>query len=168
MQTVNFSDYCALTIALTNGLLAPAFLTKKLCEDSQFRFGFANIEFAKYAEHYFEDFVHTLKTAIYTSVDLILLFGLADVILQKHFVDERKKQMGKQLAASGTQTEMVVVNDLTPSNRIHVTWNKWDFHRETMHLSYIRKLQTRSQQTALSFGTMNAQNECLPFGHRTN
>lgn len=146
----------------------PAFLTKKLCEDSQFRFGFANIEFAKYAERYFEDFIDTLKTAIYTSVDLILLFGLTDVILQKDFVDERKNRKGKQISASGTQTEMVVVNDLTPSNRINVTWNKWDFHRETIHLAYIRKLQTHAQQTALSYGTMNAQNESLPYGHRTN
>ncbi|XP_011186321.2 uncharacterized protein LOC105214533 [Zeugodacus cucurbitae] len=166
--TVNFQDYCALTIALTNGLLTPAFLTKKLCEDSQFRFGFANIEFAKYAERYFEEFIHTLKTAIYTSVDLILLFGLADVLLQKDFVDEHKQRRRTLVSASGTQTEMVVVNDLTPANRINVTWNQWDFHRETIHLAYIRKLQTRSQQTALSFGTMNAQNECLPYGHRTN
>uniref|UniRef100_A0A034VS97 Cilia- and flagella-associated protein 206 n=2 Tax=Bactrocera dorsalis TaxID=27457 RepID=A0A034VS97_BACDO len=166
--TLNFQNYCALSLALTNGLLTPALLTKKLCEDSKFRFGFANIEYAKYAERYFEDFIHTLKTAIYTSVDLILLFGLADVILQKDFVDERKKRRGKQVSASGTQTEMVVVNDLTPSNRINVAWNKWDFHRETIHLAYIRKLQTHAQQTALSFGTMNAQNESLPFGHRTN
>ncbi|XP_017470557.1 PREDICTED: UPF0704 protein C6orf165 homolog [Rhagoletis zephyria] len=165
--TDNFQNYCALTIALTNGLLLPAALQKKLCEDSKFRFGFANIAFAKYAERYFEDFIKIVKTAIYTSVDLILLFGLVDELLETDFAAESKKRKGK-LAESGTQTEMVVVNDLTPANHINVTWNKWDFHRETIHLAYIRKLQTRSQQTALSFGTMNAQNECLPFGHRAS
>ncbi|XP_054737563.1 cilia- and flagella-associated protein 206 [Anastrepha obliqua] len=163
----NFENYCGLTIALTNGLLLPAFLQKKLCEDSKFRFGFSNIEFAKYAERYFENFIHTLKTAIYTSVDLLLLFDLVDEILEKDFVAESQTRKGK-ISESGTQTEMVVVNDLRPSNRINITWNKWDFHRETIHLAYIRKLQTRSQQTALSFGTMNAQNEFLPFGHRTS
>ncbi|XP_067631110.1 cilia- and flagella-associated protein 206 [Eurosta solidaginis] len=165
--TGNFKNYCALTIALTNGLITPALLQKKLCEDTQFRFGFANIEFAKYAERYFEDFIYTLKSAIYTSVDLILLFGLIDEILQQDFVAEIKKRRGK-IATSGTQTEMVRKNDLRPSQRINCTWNKWDFHRETIHLANIRKLQTRSQQTTLSFGTMNAQNECLPFGHGTS
>lgn len=125
------------------------------------------MDFAKYAEHHFDEFIHTLKTTIYTSVDLILLFGVADAILHEDIVTEQKRRKGK-LLESGTQTEMVVVNVLTPSNRINVTWNKWDFHRETLHLAYIRKLQTRSQQTALSFGTMNAQNESLPFGHGTN
>ncbi|XP_004522626.1 uncharacterized protein LOC101463455 [Ceratitis capitata] len=163
----NFQNYCALTIALTNGLLLPATLQKKLCEDTKFLFGFANMDFAKYAEHHFDEFIHTLKTTIYTSVDLILLFGVADAILHEDIVTEQKRRKGK-LLESGTQTEMVVVNVLTPSNRINVTWNKWDFHRETLHLAYIRKLQTRSQQTALSFGTMNAQNESLPFGHGTN
>lgn len=85
MQKPFFKEYCALTMALTGGLLIPSQLEKKLCENLELRFGFANIEFAKFAEHNFKDFLNIFYNTIVRNSNLILLFQLDDEIMKQDF-----------------------------------------------------------------------------------
>ncbi|KAL9917744.1 cilia- and flagella-associated protein 206 isoform 1-T2 [Glossina fuscipes fuscipes] len=153
----SLKDFCSLTIALTNGLLMPACLQKKLCENSDMLFGFANIENAKYAERYFAEFLKTLKNAVFTSTDLIVLSGMDDEVLEQYVKLTHKAE--PKTKTFETQTEFVIENDLSVPNQINVTWNVWDFHRETIRLANIRQRQTHSTQSNLSYGKRNAQNQ---------
>lgn len=144
-------------MALTNGFLVPSELAKKLCENSEFHFGFANIEYAKYAERHFTNFSRVFHNAFVTSNDLLLLFQLDEEIMMFDFnVIHKPKSKTNTIE---TQTEMVVTNDLLPRNRINSTWNIWDFHRECIKLANIRQKQTHSAQTKLGYGLRNAQNQ---------
>uniref|UniRef100_A0A1A9WWF8 Cilia- and flagella-associated protein 206 n=1 Tax=Glossina brevipalpis TaxID=37001 RepID=A0A1A9WWF8_9MUSC len=153
----SLKDFCSLTIALTNGLLIPAGLQKKLCENSDILFGFANIENAKYAERYFSDFLNAFKNAVFTCTDLIVLSRLDDEILDQYVKLTQKVE--PKTKTFETQTEFIIENDLSVPNQINVTWNVWDFHRETIRLANIRQRQTHSTQSNLSYGKRNAQNQ---------
>lgn len=144
-------------MALTNGFLVPSNLEKKLCENAELRFGFANIEYAKYAEMYFMDFKQVFSNAIVTSNDLLLLFQLDEEVMQLDFnlIHEAKTKTN----TIETQTEMVATNAHLPRNHINTTWNVWDFHREYIKLANLRQKQTHSAQTKLSYGLRNAQNQ---------
>ncbi|XP_065367319.1 cilia- and flagella-associated protein 206 [Calliphora vicina] len=150
-------DYCAVTMALTGGFLAPSQVEKKLCENLDFSFGFANMEYAKFAEHYFKDFIQVFRNTILTCSDLILLFQLDDEVMQQDFdLIHQTKTKTKTLE---TQTENILSNDLLPKNPNNVSWNVWDFHRETINLANIRRRQTHSSQSKLCYGIRNAQNQ---------
>lgn len=157
LQKNSLKDFCSLTIALTNGLLMPACLQKKLCENSDMLFGFANIENAKYAERNFAEFLKTLRNAVFTSTDLIVLSRVDDEVLEQYMRLTHKAE--PKTKTFETQTEFIIENDLSVPNQINVTWNVWDFHRETIRLANIRQRQTHSTQSNLSYGKRNAQNQ---------
>lgn len=146
-------------MALTGGLLIPSQLQKKLYENLEFPFGFANIEFAKFSEHNFKDFIKLLRNSILTNSDLILLFQLDDEVMKQDF--DLVQQTKSKTKTSETQTENILANnhvERTKSNNI--SWNIWDYHRQTIHLANLRQKQTHNTQSSLSYGTRNAQNQC--------
>ncbi|XP_046810445.1 cilia- and flagella-associated protein 206 [Lucilia cuprina] len=150
-------DYCGLTMALTGGLLVPSQLEKKLCENVDLLFGFANMEYAKFAERYFKDFIKNFRNAIVTSTDLILLFQLDVEVMQQDF--DLIQQTKTKTNSLETQTENILSNEHLTSRRVNTSWNIWDFHRQTINLANIRKKQTHNTQTNLGYGIRNAQNQ---------
>lgn len=161
MQKPYIKDYCALTMALTDGLLVPAKLDKKLCENSDMRFGFANIEYANYAELHFQDFVNAFRKTVLTSSDLIILFQLDAEVMQQDM--EAITKTSTTTKSLKTQTEFDDDEDYGSSgpNQIKFTWNVWDFHRETIRLANIRQKCTQSTQSKLCYGTKNAQSQYM-------
>ncbi|KAM7341866.1 cilia- and flagella-associated protein 206 isoform 2-T2 [Cochliomyia hominivorax] len=150
-------DYCVLTMALTGGLLIPSQLEKKLCEDQNLLFGFANIEFAKFVEHNFKDFIQIFRKTILTNINLVLLFQLDDNVLQQDF--DLIYQTKAKTNTIETQTDIHLNNENLPSNYKNLSWNIWDFHRATIKLANIRKKQTHSSQSKLTYGLRNSQNQ---------
>lgn len=139
-------------------------LDKKLCEKINLRFGFANIEYAKFAEYKFKEFFPLFQSALLTNSDLIVLFELEDEVLEQNFNLIKIKQ-GKTKSLA-TQTEMIS-NDVKSKYQIEATWNIWDFHRKTIKLANIRKMQTHSTQSNLSFGTRNAYSQYDTKSYKT-
>ncbi|XP_052840376.1 LOW QUALITY PROTEIN: cilia- and flagella-associated protein 206 [Drosophila gunungcola] len=157
LKTADIKEFCCLAMTVTNGLLMPAQITRKLCSNVDITFGFRDARYARFAELRFEPFIDAFRKVVFNSANLALLFKLDDALiaqeLQGLIVEPPKKKDFK------CQTEMVVTNDLSPSNWINVTWNAWDYHRETIHLANIRKKQTSDMQTKISYGQRNAQNQ---------
>ncbi|XP_037947452.1 cilia- and flagella-associated protein 206-like isoform X1 [Teleopsis dalmanni] len=142
--------HCSLTIALTQGVLLPGTINKQICDNMKIKFGFSNLGLSKFAQRHFEEFILKLNNTIFTSIDLTLLYNLMDIILKRdHENDVKDDPKFKNI---DTQTEMVIVNDLIPANKNDSTFNKWDLHRETIHLANIKKSQTHSTQTSISYG----------------
>ncbi|XP_037817785.1 cilia- and flagella-associated protein 206 [Lucilia sericata] len=150
-------DYCGLTLALTGGLLVPSQLEKKLCENVDLLFGFANMEYAKFAERYFKDFIKKFRNTILTSTDLILLFELDEEVMQQDF--DLIQQTKTKTNSLETQTENILLDEHLTSRQVNRSWNVWDFHRQTINLANIRKKQTHNTQTKLCYGLRNAQNQ---------
>lgn len=157
LTKADIEEFCGLFMTMTNGLLMPSKVTRKLCSNMDITFGFRDPQFARFAELRFEHFIVAFRSAVFNSANLALLFKLDDELIAQELQDiivEPPKQMD-----AGNQTEMVVTNDLTPSNWINVTWNVWDYHRETIKLANMRNHQTHDSQTKISYGTRNAQNQ---------
>lgn len=157
LAEADIKEFCGLTLAVTNGLLLPAKVLRNLCTNLDIKFGFQDQTYARIGELWFEPFITAFRQAIFNSANLCLLLKLDDVLIAKEMqpaVVEPPKKMDFQ-----GQTELVTENDLSPSNWINVTWNAWDYHRETIHLAEIRKCQTRDAQTKVSYGQRNAQNQ---------
>ncbi|EDV36003.1 uncharacterized protein Dana_GF12186 [Drosophila ananassae] len=157
LAKADIKEFCGLFMTMTNGLLMPAKVIRKLCSNMDITFGFRDPQFARFAELRFEHFIVAFRSAVFNSANLALLFKLDDELIRQELQDliiEPPKQMD-----SGNQTEMVVTNDLSPSNWINVTWNVWDYHRETIKLANMRNHQTHDSQTKISYGTRNAQNQ---------
>lgn len=157
LAQADIKEFCGLSLAVTNGLLLPANVVRNLCMNLDINFGFKDQTYARIGEVWFERFITALRQAIFNSANLCLLFKLEDILIEREMqvlpVEPPKNQ------DSETQTEMVVTNDLSVSNWINVTWNAWDYHRETIHLAEIRKRQTRDAQTKVTYGERNAQNQ---------
>lgn len=149
-----------MTIALTRGLLVPAKLSRKLYEDSEIHYGFANSEYANYTERNFVHFQQTFNEVIFSSVDLMLLFDVDNEVMKHDF--DLEKQSKPKRTSSHTQTNCKPL----ASNQLNATWNVWDYHRETIRLANMRQKQTHSSQSKYSFGHRNAQNQaCNMRGH---
>ncbi|KAH8253019.1 hypothetical protein KR032_003202 [Drosophila birchii] len=157
LAKADIKEFCSLALTMTNGLLLPAHVTRKLCSNVDITFGFREPKYARFAELRFEPFIAALRRVIFNSANLALLFKLDDDLIAQELQD-LIVEPPKQSDFNG-QTEMVITNDLTPSNWINVTWNAWDYHRETIHLANIRKRQTHDTQTKISYGQRNAQNQ---------
>ncbi|XP_001987562.2 LOW QUALITY PROTEIN: cilia- and flagella-associated protein 206 [Drosophila grimshawi] len=157
LAKADIKEFCGLTLAVTNGLLLPAKVQRKLCMNVDIKFGFQDETYARIGELWFERFITALRQAIFNSANLALLFKLDDALIEKE-LQPVPVEPPKQTTFNG-QTEMVVTNDLSPSNWINVTWNAWDYHRETIHLAEIRKRQTHDAQTKVTYGQRNAQNQ---------
>ncbi|XP_016989490.1 cilia- and flagella-associated protein 206 [Drosophila rhopaloa] len=157
LNKADIKEFCSLAMTITNGLLMPAQVTRKLCSNVDITFGFRDPRYARFAELRFEPFIAVFRQVVFNSANLALLFKLDDVLIAQElqdFVVEPPKQKNFEC-----QTEMVVTNDLSPANWINVTWNAWDYHRETIHLANLRKKQTNDMQTKISYGQRNAQNQ---------
>ncbi|XP_017025257.1 cilia- and flagella-associated protein 206 [Drosophila kikkawai] len=157
LAKADIKEFCSLALTVTNGLLLPAQVTRKLCSNVDITFGFRDPRYARFAELRFEPFIAGLRRVIFNSANLALLFKLDDDLIAQELQD-LIVEPPKQSDFNG-QTEMVITNDLTPSNWINVTWNAWDYHRETIHLANIRQRQTHDTQTKVSYGQRNAQNQ---------
>ncbi|EDW05036.1 GH22432 [Drosophila grimshawi] len=157
LAKADIKEFCGLTLAVTNGLLLPAKVQRKLCMNVDIKFGFQDETYARIGELWFERFITALRQAIFNSANLALLFKLDDALIEKE-LQPVPVEPPKTNDFNG-QTEMVVTNDLSPSNWINVTWNAWDYHRETIHLAEIRKRQTHDAQTKVTYGQRNAQNQ---------
>ncbi|XP_017051238.1 cilia- and flagella-associated protein 206 [Drosophila ficusphila] len=157
LSKADIKEFCSLAMTITNGLLLPAQVTRKLCSNVDITFGFRDPTYARFAELRFEPFIAAFRKVVFNSANLALLFKLDDALIAQEFQD-LVVEPPKQNDFSG-QTEMVITNDLSPSNWINVTWNAWDYHRETIHLANIRKQQTHDSQTKISYGQRNAQNQ---------
>ncbi|XP_017093867.2 cilia- and flagella-associated protein 206 [Drosophila bipectinata] len=157
LAQADIKEFCGLFMTMTNGLLMPAKAVRKLCSNVDISFGFRNPQFARFAELRFEPFIAAFRNVVFNSANLTLLFKIDDQLIAQELQDlivEPPKQID-----AGNQTEMVVTNDLSPSNWINVTWNVWDYHRETIKLANMRNHQTHDSQTKISYGTRNAQNQ---------
>lgn len=157
LNKADIKEFCSLAMTITNGLLMPAQVTRKLCSNVDITFGFRDPRYARFAELRFEPFIAAFRKVVFNNANLALLFKLDDALIEQelqNLVVEPPKQTDFEC-----QTEMVVTNDLTPANWINVTWNAWDYHRETIHLANIRKKQTNDAQTNISYGRRNAQNQ---------
>ncbi|XP_039479968.1 cilia- and flagella-associated protein 206 [Drosophila santomea] len=157
LNKADIKEFCSLAMTITNGLLMPAQVTRKLCSNVDITFGFRDPRYARFAELRFEPFIAAFRKVVFNNANLALLFKLDDALIEQELQDvivEPPKQTDFQ-----GQTEMVVTNDLSPANWINVTWNAWDYHRETIHLANIRKQQTNDSQTNISYGRRNAQNQ---------
>ncbi|XP_030379625.1 cilia- and flagella-associated protein 206 [Scaptodrosophila lebanonensis] len=150
-------ECCALTLAMTNGLLLPATIEHNICTNVDIKFGFRDKSYLRVAEIYFEKFINSFRKVVFTNANVALLFNLADAMIA-HDLYRKKPKPAKSKDFNG-QTEMVVTNDLSVPNWINVTWNVWDYHRDTIHKAEIRKRQTHDSQTKISFGRRNAQNQ---------
>ncbi|XP_068146827.1 cilia- and flagella-associated protein 206 [Drosophila tropicalis] len=157
LARADINEFCALTLTITNGLILPAHVQRKLCMNLNISFGFRDHRFARYAELRFEPFIEAFRKVIFQNANLALLFHLDEELLRQELSDFVEVP-SKQIDFCG-QTEMVVTNDLSVPNWINVTWNVWDYHRETIHLADIRKKQTRDSQTKVNYGQRNAQNQ---------
>lgn len=157
LAQADIKEFCGLSLAVTNGLLLPAKVVRKLCMNVDIKFGFQDQTYARIGELWFERFITALRQAIFNSANLCLLFNLEDILIEREMQVTRVEPPKNQ--DSETQTEMVVTNNLSASNWINVTWNAWDYHRETIHLAEIRKRQTRDAQTKVTYGQRNAQNQ---------
>lgn len=157
LAEADIKEFCGLSLAVTNGLLLPAKVIRKLCMNVDIKFGFQDQTYARIGEVWFERFITALRQAIFNSANLCLLFKLDDVLIEREMKPIEEEPPKTQ--CSETQTDMVVTNDLSPKNWINVTWNAWDYHRETIHLAEIRKRQTHDAQTKVTFGQRNAQNQ---------
>ncbi|KAL7735097.1 hypothetical protein ACLKA6_002062 [Drosophila palustris] len=157
LAEADIKEFCGLTLAVTNGLLLPAKVLRNLCHNLDIKFGFQDQTYARIGELWFEKFISALRQAIFNSANLCLLLNLDEKLIAKEMqspVVEPPKKMDFQ-----GQTELVIENDLSPANWINVTWNAWDYHRETIHLAEIRKCQTRDAQSKISYGQRNAQSQ---------
>lgn len=163
LAKADIKEFCSVALTVTNGLLLPAKVTRKLCSNVDITFGFRDPKYARFAELRFEPFIAALRRVIFNSANLALLFKLDDDLIAQELQD-LIVEPPKQSDFSG-QTEMVVTNDLSPSNWINVTWNAWDYHRETIHLANLRKRQTHDTQTKVSYGQRNAQNQTYNTRH---
>ncbi|XP_033247502.1 cilia- and flagella-associated protein 206 [Drosophila miranda] len=157
LAQADIKDFCALTLTITNGLLLPAKVTRKLCMNMDITFGLRDHMYARFTELCFEQFIPAFRKVIFNSANLALLFKLDEALIS-HELQDLIVEPPKQKDFAG-QTEMVVTNDLSASNWINVTWNVWDYHRETIHMAEIRKRQTHDAQTKISYGQRNAQNQ---------
>ncbi|XP_017839183.1 cilia- and flagella-associated protein 206 isoform X2 [Drosophila busckii] len=157
MAQADIKEFCCLTLTLTNGLLLPAHVLRKLCMNLDIKFGFRDETYARIAELWFERFIKSFRQAIFNSANLALVLKLDDVLIAREM--QPLPVPPPKTRDFNAQTEMVITNDLRPANWINVTWNAWDYHRETIHLAEIRKRQTHDTQTKLSYGKRNAQNQ---------
>lgn len=163
LAQADIKEFCALAMALTNGLLLPAKVLRKLCMNLDIKFGFQDETYARIGEIWFERFITALRQSIFNNANLALLFKLDHILIAKEMLPapvERPKTKNFR-----GQTEMVITNDLAPANWINVTWNAWDYHRETIHLAEIRKRQTRDAQSKITYGKRNAQNQTYNVRH---
>ncbi|EDW58869.1 cilia- and flagella-associated protein 206 [Drosophila virilis] len=163
LAEADIKEFCGLTLAVTNGLLLPAKVLRKLCMNLDIKFGFQDETYARIGELWFERFIIAFRQAIFNSANLALLFNLDHALIAKE-LQPVPVEPPKTKDFEG-QTEMVVTNDLSGANWINVTWNAWDYHRETIHLAEIRKRQTHDTQTKISYGQRNAQNQTYNTRH---
>lgn len=150
MQRKDLKRFCCWTMATTNGLLVPAKVLKRINSkhtQSVFIFGFQNERNARFAEIYGDMFINSLCNVILGNMDLILFFGLDQILLK----DDLKKEQKSRSNATQT-TQSAIGNKVPASQWIQHTWNIWDYHRETMRLANLRHKQTHSTQTDLSYG----------------
>ncbi|XP_001360994.2 cilia- and flagella-associated protein 206 [Drosophila pseudoobscura] len=157
LAQADIKDFCALTLTITNGLLLPAKVSRKLCINVDITFGLRDHMYGRFTELCFEQFIPAFRKVIFNSANLALLFKLDEALIS-HELQDLIVEPPKQKDFAG-QTEMVVTNDLSAPNWINVTWNVWDYHRETIHMAEIRKRQTHDAQTNISYGQRNAQNQ---------
>ncbi|XP_013115873.2 cilia- and flagella-associated protein 206 isoform X2 [Stomoxys calcitrans] len=161
LKTQNFlKDYCAFTLALTNGLLVPSQVERKLSQNMDITFGFANINVAQSSEEHLSLFFSTFKHVIFNSADMVLLFELEGQIIRQDV--DLVRQIVSNNKDSSTQTESGTL--LSGQNKMENTWNVWDYHRKTIALANVRKKQTNSTQTIVSSGKRNSQNQCSGDG----
>lgn len=163
LAEADIKEFCGLTLAVTNGLLLPAKVLRKLCMNLDIKFGFQDETYARIGELWFERFISAFRQAIFNSANLALLFNLDHALIAKE-LQPVPVEPPKTNDFEG-QTEMVVTNDLSGANWINVTWNAWDYHRETIHLAEIRKRQTHDTQTKITYGQRNAQNQTYNTRH---
>ncbi|TDG50727.1 hypothetical protein AWZ03_002716 [Drosophila navojoa] len=163
LAQADIKEFCALAMAVTNGLLLPAKVVRKLCMNVDIQFGFQDETYARIGELWFERFITALRQSIFNNANLVLLFQLDHILIAKE-LQPVPAEPPKTKDFTG-QTEMVVTNDLKPANWINVTWNAWDYHRETIHLAEIRKRQTCDTQSTITYGKRNAQNQTYNVRH---
>ncbi|SPP73829.1 cilia- and flagella-associated protein 206 [Drosophila guanche] len=157
LAEADIKDFCALTMTITNGLLLPAKVTRQLCMNVNITFGLRDHMYARFTELFFEQFIPAFRKVIFNSANLALLFKLDEALISQELQDLTEEPPKRRDFAG--QTEMVVTNDLSAPNWINVTWNAWDYHRETIHMAEIRKRQTHDTQTKISYGQRHAQNQ---------
>ncbi|XP_062128988.1 cilia- and flagella-associated protein 206 [Drosophila sulfurigaster albostrigata] len=163
LAEADIKDFCGLSLAVTNGLLLPAKVQRKLCMNLDIKFGFQDQTYARIGEVSFESFIAAFRQAIFNNANLCLLFKLDDILIAKEMQPKAVEPPLKKDFQG--QTELMIENDLSPSNWINVTWNAWDYHRETIHMAGIRKCQTRDAQTKVSYGQRNAQSQAYNTRH---
>lgn len=125
---------------------------------NKYKFGFAECLSVKLAQMDIEEFMDLLFSTIATNLDLLLLFELDQILLTYEL---RNLYVAlDNTRTMDTQTDhRVYENYIPPSEWIQHTWNIWDYHRETILLANMRRKQTRSAQTKLTYGKRNAKNQ---------
>lgn len=125
---------------------------------NKYKYAFGQIQSIKLAQMDIKTFMNQLFSVILTNLDLILLFEVDEVLLMDEIMQIKDKS--DKTRAIDTQTDhRVYENKIPPSQWIEHTWNAWDYYRETILLANMRRKQSHSGQTNLSFGKRNAQNQ---------